>query len=117
MYFTASSRWLLVALALLAAVPAPAIRAQEAKVATNPDHDRYIQPPEAVRELFATDKNYAKLDYMSPDGDHFLVVKVDELSTLDLMSRETYRLAELELRPRTDRLWHLDTYGSHDFRF
>lgn len=23
----------------------------------------------------------------------------------------------LELRPETDRLWHLDTYGIYDFRF
>src|SRR5690606_12477025 len=34
-----------------------------------------------------------------------------ELSTLELMSRPTYRLAELEIRPAKDRLWHLDTYG------
>ena len=33
------------------------------------------------------------------------------------MSKETYRLAELELRPQTDRLWHLDTYGIDGFRF
>jgi len=115
---TPSRLWLPAVLALaLFAAPAPALWAQEAETAQNPDHDRYVQPPEAVRALFATDKNYATLDYPSPDGDHFLVVKVNELSTLELMSRETYRLAELELRPRTDRLWHLDTYGIHDFRF
>lgn len=113
-------RWssLFLALAVFAAAPAPRLQAQEAAAVTeNPDHDRYIQPPEAVRKIFATDKNYATLDYMSPDGDHFLVVKINELSTMELMSRETYRLAELEIRPRTDRLWHLDTYGIYDFRF
>ncbi|HUH12738.1 MAG TPA: prolyl oligopeptidase family serine peptidase, partial [Longimicrobiales bacterium] len=64
-----------------------------------------------------TDKSYATLDYMSPDGNHFLVPRVTELSTLALMSKETYRLAGLELRPRTNRQWHLDTWGIHDFRF
>ena len=54
---------------------------------------------------------------MSPDGDHFLIPHINELSTLELMSRETYRLAELEIRPQTDRLWHLDTYGIDGFRF
>ena len=102
-------------LALLTALPAAA--QQGDAPATNPDADRYTLPPEAVQELFATDKNYATLDYPSPDGDHFLVAKTNELSTLELMSKETYRLAELELRPRTDRLWHLDTYGVYDFRF
>ena len=104
--------------AVLAVLPAPRLAAQEAAAVTeNPDHDRYIQPPESVRRIFATDKNYATLDYMSPDGDHFLVAKINELSTMELMSRETYRLGEMEIRPRTDRLWHLDTYGIHDFRF
>src|SRR5690606_7702217 len=42
---------------------------------------------------------------------YFLVPRWTELSTLELMSRPTYRLAELEIRPATDRLWHLDTYG------
>ncbi|HKJ01744.1 MAG TPA: hypothetical protein VJ997_04795, partial [Longimicrobiales bacterium] len=106
------------ALAVSAALPASGLQAQEAAaVSENPDHARYIQPPEAVRQLFATDKNFATLDYMSPDGDHFLVVEINELSTMELMSRETYRLAEMEIRPRTDRLWHLDTYGIYDFRF
>ena len=85
--------------------------------AENPDHEMYILPPPEVQELFATDKSYATLDNMSPDGDHFLIPVATELATLDLMARETYRLAELELRPGTDRLWHLDTYGIHDFRF
>lgn len=112
--------WIVLCLALaFSAVPAACpLQAQESASPTrNPDHDRYIQPPEAVRALFATDKNYATLNYASPDGAHFLVTKVNELSSLDLMSRETYRLAELEIRPRTDRLWHLDTYGIYDFRF
>jgi len=91
--------------------------AQESAPAVNPDADHYVLPPESVQRIFATDKNYATLEYMSPDGDHFLVVHQTELSTLALMSKETYRLAELELRPQTDRLWHLDTYGIDGFRF
>ncbi|NNM33777.1 MAG: hypothetical protein HKO53_11960, partial [Gemmatimonadetes bacterium] len=83
----------------------------------NPDLPRYIQPPPEIARILQSDKNYATLDYMSPDGDHFLVTHETELSTLDLMSRPTYRLAELELRPATDRLWHLDTYGIDGFRF
>ena len=84
---------------------------------TNPDAARYVLPPASIQQVFETDKNYATLNYMSPDGDHFVVPHVTELSTLDLMSRETYRLAELELRPQTDRLWHLDTYGIDGLRF
>ena len=83
----------------------------------NPDIPRYIQPPAEIARALQTDKNYATLDYMSPDGDHFLVPHVNELSTLELMSKPTYRLAELELRPATNRLWHLDTYGIDGFRF
>ena len=90
---------------------------QTGPAAENPDHETYMLPPSEIRELLTTDKSYATLDYMSPDGDHFLVPVGTDLSTLDLMSRETYRLAELELRPSTDRLWHLDTYGIYDFRF
>ena len=67
--------------------------------------------------MLRSDKNYATLSYVSPDGNHFLIPHVNELSTLDLMSKETYRLGELELRPETDRLWHLDTYGVDGFRF
>ena len=78
--------------------------------------DRYILPDPEVRRLFDTDNNYATLDHMSPDGDHFLVPLSTELSTLELMAVETYRLAMLEIRPRTDRLWHLDTYGIYGFR-
>ena len=80
------------------------------------DDDRYILPDPGVRQLFDTDKNYATLDHLSPDGDHFLVPHVTELSTLEEMAVETYRLAMLEIRPRTDRLWHLDTYGINGFR-
>jgi hypothetical protein len=104
-------------LASLAVAPATPLSAQDAAPATNPDADHYIVPPESVQRIFATDKNYATLDYMSPDSDHFLVIHQTELSTLALMSKETYRLAELELRPQTNRLWHLDTYGIDAFRF
>ena len=83
----------------------------------NPDYDRYILPSERIQRILTTDKNYAELSYASPDGRYFLVPHVNELSTLELMSRETYRLAGLELRPRTDRAWHLDTWGIDGFRF
>ena len=102
-------------LAVASVTPHGAV-AQDAPT-TNPDADRYILPPASVQELLGTDKNYARLNYMSPDGDHFLIPLVTELSTLELMSRETYRLAELEIRPHTDRLWHLDTYGIYGLRF
>lgn len=116
----AALRALVLSLVVVLAVPAPravAQRPEAAEVTENPDHDQYILPPPSVRELFATDKNYTTLEYMSPDGGHFLVPLVTELSTLELMSRPTYRLAELEIRPATDRLWHLDTWGIYGFRF
>jgi dipeptidyl aminopeptidase/acylaminoacyl peptidase len=96
---------------VLAILAAPALQAQDSHPTENPDAAAYIQPPAAIAEALATDKNYAVLNNVSPDGRHFLVPHQNELSTLDLMSRETYRLGELELRPATDRLWHLDTYG------
>jgi len=102
---------------LLALVAVPTAAQEREAPTTNPDAASYITPPPAVQRILETNKNYATLNYMSPDGDHFLIPVVNELSTLDLMSRTTYRLAELELRPETDRLWHLDTYGIYDFRF
>jgi dipeptidyl aminopeptidase/acylaminoacyl peptidase len=100
--------------ALLAGAPAAA---QEAAPATNPDEPSYILPPAPVQNILHTDKNFATLDYVSPDGDHFLVTKVNELSTLALMSKPTLRLAEMEIRPATNRLWHLDTWGVYGMRF
>ena len=111
---------------LLSVVSAPLLTAQDGNrpaaqdsngPVANPDASTYVQPPAEIERMLRTDKNYARLSYSSPDGDHFLISLQTELSTLDLMSRETYRLADLELRPRTDRLWHLDTYGIYDFRF
>jgi dipeptidyl aminopeptidase/acylaminoacyl peptidase len=78
--------------------------------------DTYTLPPESVQELFSRDKNYATLDAMSPDGEHFLVPLSTELSTLEEMSKETYRLAGLELRPKTNREWRLDTFGIYGLR-
>ncbi len=80
------------------------------------EDDTYVLPDAAVQEAFATDKNYATLNHPSPDGDNFLVPLVTELSTLEEMAKETYRLGMLEIRPQTDRLWHLDTYGIYGFR-
>ena len=118
--YVARQRWVCVVLFGLVvsfgAMQPRATFAQDSK-SVNPDADRYVLPPESIERLFETDKNYVTLNYMSPDGDHFVVPWVTELSTRDLMSRETYRLAELELRPQTDRLWHLDTYGIYGLRF
>lgn len=103
---------------LSAGVPSVLVAQEKAGAPTeNPDHDRYILPPQRIQEIFRTDKNYAELSYASPDGRYFLIPHVTELSTLELMSRPTYRLAGLELRPRTDRQWHLDTWGIDGFRF
>ena len=99
---------------LVASAP---VGAQQAAPTVNPDEPHYILPPASIQKIFATDKNYATLDYASPDGDHFLVPALDELSTLALMSKPTLRLAEMEIRPATNRLWHLDTWGIYDFRF
>jgi dipeptidyl aminopeptidase/acylaminoacyl peptidase len=85
----------------------PALREAEA---------RYIQPPAPIADFFGRDPNFATLDAPSPDGRYFLVPSATQLSTLELMSRPTYRLAELEIRPATDRLWHLDTYGIYGLR-
>ncbi len=78
--------------------------------------DGYALPPAAVQDFFQRDTNFATLDHPSPDGTHFLIPLSTELSTLERMGERTLRLAELELRPRTDRLWHLDTWGIHGFR-
>src|SRR5690606_21574214 len=72
---------------------------------------RYILPPAPIPEYFARDPNYVRLNAPDPTKRYFLVPRSTELSTLELMARPTYRLAELEIRPATDRLWHLDTYG------
>ena len=63
--------------------------AQEAASApaTNPDEAHYVTPPPAVERILRTNKNYAELGQLSPDGDHFLVPLDNELSTLELMSK------------------------------
>ncbi len=105
-------------LALVGLLTAAPVFAQDPQgPAENPDLARYVTPPPEIERILRTDKNWAELDYVSPDGAHFLVPLVNELSTLELMSKETYRLAELEIRPQTDRLWHLDTWGVYDIRF
>ena len=96
---------LIVALGLVATAP---VLAQE-----DPD---YATPNARIQELFATDKNFVELGHMSPDGNHFLVPHYTELSTLARMAEPTLRLGELEIRPRTYRPWHLDTYGIDGLR-
>jgi len=112
------SRRLSFVCALLFLTMAPPAVAQEREGPTeNPDASSYLRPPAEIERMLQSDKNYVTLEYLSPDGDHFLIPHINELSTLGLMARETYRLGELELRPLTDRLWHLDTYGIDGFRF
>ena len=77
----------------------------------------YNLPPGPVAELFATDPNFATLNHISPDGDHFVIPLSTELSTLEEVGEETLRLGMLEIRPRTDRPWHLDLYGLYGLRF
>ncbi len=112
-----SYRFLLVSAFLFLVLASPGIAQEREGPTENPDASSYQRPPAEIERILQSDKNYASLDYMSPDGDHFLIPHINELSTLELMSRETYRLAELEIRPKTDRLWHLDTYGIDGFRF
>lgn len=107
------------------AAQAPARAAAERSSAERPSAEqvaraeadaRYVQPPAPIGDFFRRDPNFATLDAPSPDGRYFLVPRVTQLSTLELMARPTYRLAELEIRPATDRLWHLDTYGIDGLR-
>lgn len=91
--------------ALWVAMPAGA-RAQSM------ERDGYVLPPDSVQELFKRDKNIATLDRLSPDGDHFLLPKFQELTDLKLMSVRTLRLAMLELVPAVNREWRLATYGN-----
>jgi dipeptidyl aminopeptidase/acylaminoacyl peptidase len=102
---------------LILALSAPSLAQEREGPTENPDAVSYERPPAEIERILQSDKNYATLNYISPDGDHFLIPHINELSTLDLMARKTYRLAELEIRPETDRLWHLDTYGIDGFRF
>jgi dipeptidyl aminopeptidase/acylaminoacyl peptidase len=106
--------WLALAAAPVAAQQsAPATAEQIARTEMDA---RYVQPPAPIADFFKRDANFAVLDTPSPDGHYFVVPRATQLSTLDLMSRPTYRLAELEIRPATDRLWHLDTYGINGLR-
>jgi hypothetical protein len=86
---------------LAAVVPAAGLRAQ------GMTDDRYVLPAESVQELFRRDKNLARLDRLSPDGDHFFIPQFQELTDLKLMSQRTLRLAILELCPDVNREWRL----------
>ena len=90
----------------------PALRlGQEVQV-----EDGYVLPSQRIQDLFATDKNFATLDQVNPTGTHFFVPHITELTTLERMAEPTLRLAMLEMRPRADRPWHLDTYGIDGLR-
>src|SRR5215207_5468939 len=84
----------------LLAIAAPA-------AAQSMERDGYVLPPASVQELFRRDKNIATLDRLSPDGDHFLIPKFQELTDLKTMSQRTLRLAMLELVPAVNREWRL----------
>jgi dipeptidyl aminopeptidase/acylaminoacyl peptidase len=76
----------------------------------------YTLPTAQIQEFLDRDTNHATLSNLSPAGERFLVPLRTELSTLERMGETTYRLAGLEMRPRVDRPWHLDTYGIYGFR-
>ncbi|MDE2878027.1 prolyl oligopeptidase family serine peptidase [Candidatus Palauibacter soopunensis] len=107
----------LFALASVGAAPPPLAAQDEEEKAGLDISQGYILPDATVQDLFATDPNYATLDHISPDGDHFVVPLSTELSTLAEVGEETLRLGMLELRARADRPWHLDIYGLYGFRF
>lgn len=112
------SRALCVAALILAVQPAAAQLTETAEEAARLEAEtRYAQPPAPIGEFLRRDPGYAILNAPSPDGRYFLVPRATQLSTLALMSKPTYRLAELEVRPETDRLWHLDTFGINGLRF
>jgi dipeptidyl aminopeptidase/acylaminoacyl peptidase len=87
--------------------------APRATVGQGMGDDRYVLPSESVQELFRRDKNLARLDRLSPDGDHFVIPQFQELTDLKLMSQRTLRLAMLELCPDVNREWRLATYGNY----
>lgn len=78
--------------------------------------DSYILPPESVQDIFSRDKNFATLDNMSPDKNHFLIPLSTELSSLKRMATPTYRLAQLEFCPDVNREWRLNSYGIYGLR-
>ena len=56
--------------ALLFLTMAPPAIAQEREGPTeNPDASSYMRPPAEIERMLKSDKNYATLDYLSPDGD------------------------------------------------
>jgi dipeptidyl aminopeptidase/acylaminoacyl peptidase len=81
------------------------------------ERDGYVLPPESVQDLFRRDKHLAKLDRLSPDGNHFVIPHFEELTDLKLMSQRTLRLAMLEFVPAVNREWRLATYGNDGLSF
>ncbi|MFP4081914.1 MAG: S9 family peptidase [Candidatus Aminicenantes bacterium] len=79
--------------------------------AQNQYEESYLLPPEPVQDILTRDRHYDVLDFLSPDGDHFLVPVRSYFSSLELMAQKTYRLAMLEFCPKVNREWRLSTYG------
>jgi dipeptidyl aminopeptidase/acylaminoacyl peptidase len=73
--------------------------------------ESYILPPESIQDILNRDRHYDTLNAMSPDGDHFMIPIMAKYSSLELMSKKTYRLAMLEFCPDVNREWRLSTYG------
>ena len=71
----------------------------------------YQLPDESVQQIFERDRHYDMLEYLAPDNEHLLIPIRQEFSTLERMSRKTYRLAMLELNPHANREWRLSTHG------
>ncbi|HSR50310.1 MAG TPA: prolyl oligopeptidase family serine peptidase [Acidobacteriota bacterium] len=103
----------MLALVLAALLVAPAAAQSEVQ----PQYaDQYLEPPQEVSDILDRDRHYDELDWMSPDGNHFLIPVEAYFSSLERMSRKTYRLAMLELNPEVNREWSLTTHGIKGLR-
>jgi dipeptidyl aminopeptidase/acylaminoacyl peptidase len=78
--------------------------------------EAYLKPPADVQDMLTRDKNYATLNNLSPDGEHFVIPVSGEYSSLKLMAQRTLRLGMLEICPDVNREWRLSTYGNIGFK-
>ncbi len=97
----------LIAIIIVAAADTVSLPAQQEEQLKS----TYILPPAPITDYIGRDKNLAELDRLSPDGDHFLLPSSTELSSLELMSQQIYRLAMLKVTPQTNRELDHSTYG------
>ncbi len=71
----------------------------------------YLLPPDAVQDILNRDSHFDILSNLSPDKNHVMIPVRADFSSLELMTRKTYRLGMLELCPDVNREWRLSTYG------